>query len=69
MLLQDSSDMGYVHIVLLFPIYILGKEPLAKLDNGISAGIAAALQRRISKVLHVSLAVVVLLFPPVAFVV
>ena len=29
------------------------KEPLAKLDNGISAGIAAALQRRISKVLHV----------------
>ena len=53
MLLQYNSDMGYVHIVLLFPIYILGKEPLAKLDNGISAGIAAALQRRISKVLHV----------------
>jgi len=45
--------MGYVDIVLLFPIYILGKEPLAKLDNGISANNAAAPQRRISKVLHV----------------
>ena len=53
MLLQYNSDMGYVDIVLLFPLYILGKEPLAKLDNGISAGIAAALQCRISKVLHV----------------
>ena len=53
MLLQYNSDMGYVDIVLLFPIDILRKEPLAKLHNGISAGIAAALQRRISNVLHV----------------
>ena len=52
-LLQYNSDMGYVDIVLLFPIDILRKEPLAKLHNGISAGIAAALQRQILKVLHV----------------
>ena len=43
MLLQYNSDMGYEDIVLLFPIYIQGKEPLANLDNGISADIVAAL--------------------------
>ena len=46
LLLQYNLDMGYVYFTPLFLGY-------STLHHGISAGIAAALQRQILKVLHV----------------
>ena len=46
LVLQYNLDMGYLRFIMFL---VSGR----RLDNGISAGIAAALQRQISKVLHV----------------